>query len=121
AKPFKQGVDVPQIVARAGRRPARHALVITSDKEQVGAAPPPEPDPAPRPQLALARRLAVHVGAVPRGLVPEQIAAALARDFRMLARHFAAAQTQVVGFAPADRERPVIHGHDALTEHVAYF
>src|SRR6185503_5121667 len=114
--------DLPKVVAGAGRRLAGAAdLGLARQEHQVGAAAPAEADAVARLEVALGRRLPVDESAVPRRLVPEDVLALLERDFSMLARHFAAAEPQVVGFAPADGERQAIDRNEARAENVPYF
>ena len=49
AEALEQRRDLAQVVARAGRRPAREAaLVVGSEKDEVGAAAAAEPDAVAR-------------------------------------------------------------------------
>ena len=86
-------------------RPVIDAIVVGREKQQVGAAAAAEPDAVAGPQLALGDGLAVDERAVARLAVAQDEPAVLRDDLGVLARHLAAAEPQVVGLAPADRER----------------
>ena len=72
-------------------------------------------------QCPLRDLFAVYVGAVARIAVAQHEVVVLNGDFGVIARHLAAGETQVVGFAAADLELPFRDRHDATAEGVGYF
>ena len=83
-------------------RPVRLRASSAAEKHEIGAAAAAEADAVARPQLAFGDRLAVDERAVARLLVAQDEAAVFRVDLGVLARHLAAAEAEVVGFAPAD-------------------
>jgi hypothetical protein len=120
---LEQGIDLPQVVAGAGRRPARRqvAFVVGRQEGQVGAAAASQPDTVAGLQLALLDRVTVDERPVAGVLVAQQVSAVLAHDFRVLAGDLAAAQPEAVGFATPNREGRPVDGDDPFAEHVADF
>ncbi len=94
----------------------------SASRKTISAPPDPaEPDLVAVHQDALGDLFTVDVGAVAGIPVLQLEAIAVDGDFGVVARHFAARQAQIVGFAAADFERALRNGDDAPSEGIGHF
>ena len=106
AQAFEERGHVAQIAdRRGGRRRGGHAGLIGQQEHELGAAAAADADGVAGFEHAFGDGLAVDVGAEARAAIAEHEAAALLDDLGVIARHFAAAETQIVGLPAANRER----------------
>ena len=106
---------------RGGRRRGGDAGLIGQQEHQFGAAAAADADGVAGFEHAFGDGLAVDVGAEARAAIAEHEAAAVLDDLGVIARHFAAAETQIVGLPAANRERQLFDGDDPVAERVADF
>jgi hypothetical protein len=118
---LEEGRDLTEVADGRGRRPVDRRLRIGEQEDHLGAARPAEADLVAVHQDAFGDLLTVDVGAVAGIPVLQLEAVAVDRDFRMIARDFAAGQAQVVGFAAADFERALRNGNDAPSQGIGHF
>jgi len=91
---------------------------LSNQKHDLGPTGAAKPDPvAVRQPLADHLRL-IDERAVARATVLDDEAASLDDDLGVVARHFAARQTQVVRLAAPDGERLLVHRHDTPADRV---
>jgi hypothetical protein len=121
AQPFEQRRDLTQVADRGGRHPVDRRLRFGQQEDHLRPAGPAQPDAIAMDEDAVGDLLAVDVGAVARIAVPQREVVALERDFRVVARDFAAREPQVVGLAPADLELVLGNRNDAPAEGVGDF
>ncbi len=89
-------------------------------EHQVCAAAAAESDAIARSEDVFGDRLVVDERAVPRPAVAQAVARAITSDVGVVARHFRAAQAQVVRFAATDGEGTGVDRDATIACHVAH-
>ena len=93
-------------------------LLVFEQEHQLRAAAAAKPHEVAVLQGMLGDGLAVHVSAVPRAAIAQDVLATVERDLGVVARDVAADQLQVVAAAPADGEHRLVDLDDPPTESV---
>ena len=122
AKAVEQRRDLAQISNRGGRRLVLGRSTVGEEKHKLGSARPPEANAISVHKRPLfADRFVIDVRAITRLLVADHEAALPGNDLRMVARHLASREPEIVRLAASDAESLFGDRDDAPAERVGDF